>query len=373
VGQAVIDELTATGHDVWNLSGHSAELALEHTRRAVANGLDALIVVGGDGMVHLAIQAVGGTDIPCGIVAMGTGNDFATTLGLPVHETSVAVAALEAAMERGDDGIRAVDLIQVTGLGLTETDPVEAPSVSGAHWKAQAGARNTPVTDAASDPAVLAHVAAESLVETPPIRGTRWVAGAVSAGLDAAVNARANAMLRPRGSSRYVIAALRELAAYRAWPYKLTIEHVKADDATIAHLMEFPGMANLGPEEDGIGLRFSWVAPGAMVTAANSPRIGGGILVAPQARVDDGYLDLVIAGDIHKSGAAKMFPQMMSGGKHADSKDVRIIQAKAVRIEAGRGATHIPAAYADGEFLGTLPLRAQLRAGALKVLVPQLA
>jgi len=329
VGDAVIKRLHDSGHGVWNLSGHSADLALEHVKRALVNGLDALVVVGGDGMVHLGIQAVGGTDIPMGIVPVGTGNDFATALGLPTVEPTKAVANLTAALAAGSAGIRQVDLIRACGTGL-----------------------NPPYNKPFGDP-----------------EHGRWVAGAVSAGLDAAVNARANAMLRPRGSSRYVLAAVRELAVYKSWPYSIVMEHVANTGEELAHILSFPGMVDLGMERDGDGHRLQWDSSGALVTAANSPIIGGGIVVAPQASITDGFLDLVLAGDIGKAGAAKMFPMMMSGGKHATSKDVRIVRCRMCEIKPGTGTVHLPAAYADGEFLGTLPLRAELRPGALNVLV----
>ena len=52
---------------------------------AVAGGTGALVAVGGDGMANLALQAVAGTRTPFGLVAVGTGNDFARALGLPVR------------------------------------------------------------------------------------------------------------------------------------------------------------------------------------------------------------------------------------------------------------------------------------------------
>lgn len=329
VGDAVINRLHDSGHNVWNLSGRSADLALEHVKRAQVNGLDALVVVGGDGMVHLGIQAVAGTDTPLGVVPMGTGNDFATAIGLPVAEPTKAVNNLLAALDAGPDGVKAYDAIRACGTGL-----------------------NPPYNKPFGDP-----------------DHGRWVAGAVSAGLDAAVNARANAMLRPKGSSRYILAALAELAVYKSWPYLIDIEQVVNERAELAHILDFIGMHDLGPDPSGNGRRLQWHSSGALVTAANSPIIGGGIVVAPNASVTDGYMDLVLAGDIGKAGAAKMFPEMMAGGKHANSKDVRIVRCRAVTIQPGQGTVHLPAAYADGEFLGTLPLHAELRPGALKILV----
>ncbi|MGB0220729.1 MAG: diacylglycerol/lipid kinase family protein, partial [Sinimarinibacterium flocculans] len=50
----------------------------------VAGGAQRLVVLGGDGMVHLAVQAVAGTDTILGVVPVGTGNDFVRALpGIP--------------------------------------------------------------------------------------------------------------------------------------------------------------------------------------------------------------------------------------------------------------------------------------------------
>src|SRR5262245_34282176 len=59
------------------------ENALEQCHRAVADGARALVAAGGDGTVHLAVQAVAGTGVPLGVLPAGTGNDFAVRLGLP--------------------------------------------------------------------------------------------------------------------------------------------------------------------------------------------------------------------------------------------------------------------------------------------------
>ena len=55
-------------------------------RDAVGSGVDALVVVGGDGMVNLGVNPVAGTGTPLGIVAAGTGNDIARELGLPIDD-----------------------------------------------------------------------------------------------------------------------------------------------------------------------------------------------------------------------------------------------------------------------------------------------
>ncbi|MGB9376704.1 MAG: acylglycerol kinase family protein, partial [Mycobacteriales bacterium] len=79
----VTERLEASGATVQVLTGRDREDSLALCVRAVAEGASALVAAGGDGMVHLAVQAVAGTATPLGIIPVGTGNDFATCLGLP--------------------------------------------------------------------------------------------------------------------------------------------------------------------------------------------------------------------------------------------------------------------------------------------------
>ena len=328
-GAVVVDTLREAGHLVHDLSGRTADLALTRARRAVDAGeVRALVVVGGDGMVHLGAQAVAGTGVPLGVVAVGTGNDFAPTLGLPVGDVGASCRALLAALDAGERGVRAVDAAFVSGPGL-----VAGPDAVGGQG--------------------------------------RWVAGAVSAGLDATVNARANAMRRPRGSSRYTIAAVREVVGYRPWSYRLTFDGLQP---TGAHDHSGVGTAaGLHLRSDGDGTA-TWTGRAALVTAANGPRIGGGVLVAPHARVDDGYLDVVIGTDLSRPAAAAVFPSMFVGA-HLRHRKVHLVRARAVTVEPGpdawaSGERPMPVAFGDGERLGALPLRVEARAGALRALVP---
>lgn len=62
---------------------------------------DYLVVVGGDGMIALGTNAVGCSGKPLGIVATGSGNDFARGLELPVNRVETAVDGIVGAMMRG--------------------------------------------------------------------------------------------------------------------------------------------------------------------------------------------------------------------------------------------------------------------------------
>ncbi|MFI6094235.1 diacylglycerol/lipid kinase family protein [Lentzea sp. NPDC051213] len=63
------------------LVAHDAEGTLAMAREAVADGVDLLVVLGGDGAAHLGIQACAGTSTTLGVVPAGTGNDLAAAIG----------------------------------------------------------------------------------------------------------------------------------------------------------------------------------------------------------------------------------------------------------------------------------------------------
>ncbi len=65
------------GIDVIEIVGRDAAHARDLVDEAVRRGTDALVVVGGDGVISLALQALAHSDIPLGIVPAGTGNDHA--------------------------------------------------------------------------------------------------------------------------------------------------------------------------------------------------------------------------------------------------------------------------------------------------------
>ena len=171
-GPRVVDALVADGHHVTALTqsdfGSLAAAVLQALDAGGPAPADALVVVGGDGMVSLAVNATAQTGIPFGIIPSGTGNDMARGLGIPLDSLDDALAVLRTALVSGP---RTIDAGRVHHEG-----------------------------------------------------GSTWFGGVLSAGFDALVNERANRMNRPRGASRYVIALLAELATLRARSYELTVD-----------------------------------------------------------------------------------------------------------------------------------------------------
>ena len=91
---AVVRSLVADGATV--LTGHNAR-ELRAQIQAAGPGVT-VVACGGDGTVHLAVNASAGIDSTLAVVPMGTGNDFARHLGLRGH--NAGVAALRAGVVR---------------------------------------------------------------------------------------------------------------------------------------------------------------------------------------------------------------------------------------------------------------------------------
>ena len=220
-GQAVTAELHRLGVRFFDATGSSASGSLRRAHVAAA-GADAVVVVGGDGMVHLAAEVAAAHDLPLGVVPAGTGDDVARGLGLAVRDPGDATRAVVAALRAGRT--RPVDVLAVRG-----GDPAGSPEHRGSP------------RSAGSD------------------RYERVVLGVVSAGFDALVNERANGWSWPRGRARYVMAVARELPGRRSLDYSLVVdgvpEHRQALLVAVANTPSFGGGMRIAPDADpGDGL-----------------------------------------------------------------------------------------------------------------------
>lgn len=163
--QPAASALRDAGFSVRTVLGEDADDALRRAREAVAGGTGALIAVGGDGMMSLALQAVAGTRTPLGVVAVGTGNDFARALGLPIRDPAAA-GRLAAEALKGS-AVREIDLGRV---------------------------------------------------------GDRWFGSVLASGFDSRVNDRGNRMRWVGGRFKYDLAILAELAAFRPIAYRMSLD-----------------------------------------------------------------------------------------------------------------------------------------------------
>jgi diacylglycerol kinase (ATP) len=161
LAEPVAERLRSLGASVDVVIGRDADDALTLLRDRVTAGVDAVVALGGDGLVNLALQVVAGTAVPLGVVPAGTGNDFARALGLPLRDPMASVDYLA-----GGEA-RQVDLGRAAG---------------------------------------------------------RWFGGVLGSGFDSLVNERANRMTWPRGPMRYNLAMIAELRTFRPVPFELDLD-----------------------------------------------------------------------------------------------------------------------------------------------------
>ena len=112
LGLEVAARMRAAGHEVLDLTDESYAAARDRALGAVAQGIDLLAVVGGDGMAHLGINLAAETKVPLAPIAAGTGNDIARGLGLPLHDPVRAADLVTTGVPRTIDAIRALDHVQ---------------------------------------------------------------------------------------------------------------------------------------------------------------------------------------------------------------------------------------------------------------------
>ncbi|MET8868656.1 YegS/Rv2252/BmrU family lipid kinase [Nonomuraea sp. NPDC004580] len=273
--EPVARRLRAGGAELSVIVGDDAADALERACTAVSERPDALVAFGGDGLVHLAVQAVAGTDVPLGIIPAGTGNDIAAALGVPPKDPLAAARAVLRMKTRLVDAARI-----------------------------RAGA-------------------SEELF-----------AGVACCGFDSRVNERANGLTWPPGMARYLVATARELRAFKPIPFRITY-----DDTEVV-------------EREAM-----------LVAVANTTSYGAGMRVCPDARPDDGLLDVVLLNALSTGEFVRVFPSVYRGS-HVRHPAVSVRRVRSVRVEAPEVV-----AYADGERVGETPLHCEVRPGALRVIV----
>ncbi|MGV1089149.1 MAG: diacylglycerol kinase [Mycobacterium sp.] len=154
------------GIDVVQIVGRDAGHARQLVDEAVTAGTDALVVVGGDGVIRLALQLLARKNIPLGIVPAGTGNDHAREYGIPVGDPAAAVDIIAAGWTESAD------------LGLIR-------SADGADT---------------------------------------WFGTVTATGFDSLVSDRVNRMSWPHGRMRYNVAMVAELSRLRPLPFRLVLD-----------------------------------------------------------------------------------------------------------------------------------------------------
>ncbi len=134
--------------DVYRSS--SAEDAREAARKAVAGGVERLAAGGGDGTIHDVVTAVADAPPPAlGVVPLGTANDLAKTLGVPLDDPGAALDLLRDGRPRPIDLARMTDadgtrwMVNAASAGFTEEVEAALDDDLKARWQALAYLRAT--------------------------------------------------------------------------------------------------------------------------------------------------------------------------------------------------------------------------------------
>lgn len=231
--QAAREHIEARGSDldlvVPDPSDQKAQLS--EAEAAVRQGVDAVVVCGGDGMVGLGVNLVAQQEIPLGIVPTGSGNDFARAADIPRRHAD-ALHRVLLALQQPELPARRVDALRLR----IEGDGADV----------------------------------------------LWVANSVNIGFDAQVNQRANAQRRVPRQVRYLVALAREVPRFRAVEFELRLD-----------------------SEPAVRQQSS------LVCIQNGSSIGGGIPLAPGARIDDGWAEVSHVAPLSRPGLVALMPLLM--------------------------------------------------------------
>ena len=137
------------------------------------------------------------------------------------------------------------------------------------------------------------------------------------------------------GTASYLLGTLRALSRHRCRPVSLRVDGV--------------------PVFDG---------PLTFAVVANGRYFGGGMLVAPEARIDDARLDVVIVRAMGKARLLARLPGVYRG-THLRDPATQVHRGRVIEADAPPGEVSLEV---DGEPLGTLPARIEVLPEALRLI-----
>jgi YegS/Rv2252/BmrU family lipid kinase len=250
------------------------------------------------------------------LAAAGAELEMAETGG-PGHAAELAETAARAGwpavLALGGDGTvhEAVNgLLRASGGEVTTAALGIVPVGSGNDFALLAGIPRDPAEAARRIAA-----GGERRVDVGRIDG-RWFTNGVGVGLDARVAVEANRSRRGRGMGMYLWALARVLRSFRPPVMRVEID---------GEVME---------------------RPMTLVTVGNGGRHGGGFWICPDARIDDGVLDVCVCDGLSRPRILALLPRVMRG-THVGASCVRMRRAHRVRITSD---APLPV-HADGEIL----------------------
>jgi diacylglycerol kinase family enzyme len=280
---------------------------------AAADQADVILLFGGDGTIHRHLGQLVKLGLPVLIVPAGSGNDLARALRL-----SRVRDALEAWRRFCDGGsnVRMIDLGVITPL------------------------ENAGESPAPHDPA------------RNPVLAPQYFCCVAGVGLDGEVSRCANKLPRwLRGHGGYVLSLIPSILRFAPLRMKVLTPAIAAG-----------GEAR---REAGTGWEVRSDQPTILAALANTPSYGGGMKIAPRAKMDDGLLDVCVVRGLDPFKLFCMFPTVYAG-RHLSIREVDYFSAGSVRIET----EHPLDVYADGEYVCRTPAEISVAHAALRVLIP---
>lgn len=236
--------------------------AVDLAQQAASDGYERIVAVGGDGTCNEVINgllkaAEQGYRASLGVIPVGSGNDFAYSLGIPLDYIAACIHLRNGSEQKIDAGRVTVD------------------------------------------------------------GQTRFFANNVGLGLDAEVAIDTLNTIWLRGFAMYLWSAFRVIA-FGKWPYTMTLSW---DDIHLTRSI-------------------------TLITIANGPRAGGGFLLTPNAKMNDGWFDICYADALPKHRVVGLLPKTLNG-THITHPAITITRTKQLKISLETG---VPA-HIDGEIL----------------------
>jgi diacylglycerol kinase (ATP) len=269
--------------------------------------VDLILLFGGDGTIHRHLGQLVRLGLPVLVVPAGSGNDFARALGLRRLRDSLAAWRNFCA---GAGNVRAFDLGVISRAGDADGTSSGIPQGGSA-----------------------------------PHELERYFCSVAGVGLDGEVSRRANQLPRwLRGHGGYVLSLAPTIFSFSPLPVKI-----------------------LAPAGSGDNVNWTTVSdqPTILAAFANTPVYGGGMKIAPQAKMDDGLLDICVVGGIAPFKLLTLFPTVYRG-RHLHIREVGYFHAARVRVETERPLN----VYADGEYVCHTPVEVAIQPAALRVVTP---
>jgi diacylglycerol kinase (ATP) len=271
---------------------------------AASDDADVILLFGGDGTIHRHLSQLVKLAKPVLIVPAGSGNDFARALGLRSVRDSLRAWQ---GFSGGKETLHAIDLGVITP---TSAEVVRASKASDA--------------TTTRSPHTLQH----------------YFCAVAGIGLDSEVARRANTLppwLRGHGGYALTLAP----TIFRFVPSSMRISALDESGAWTTRSNQ----------------------PTILAAFANTSTYGGGMRIAPHAKLDDGELDVCVIAGIDPFKLFCLFPTVYFG-RHLNIRGVEYFRSPRVRIET-KSPLDI---YADGEYACPAPVEIATERAALRVI-----